>query len=153
MSTFKTIASTLSVTLVFFGIILMLVPESKMKKPFVSFASVVLVTCVIASFSMADKAVENIDLNLMSDLSYFESITEIGNRTELNAVKDAVIKVVKDELDKQGIQYYEVSVTTDILEDTSISISEVLVSCSNKDQEKCENILRNLDLNGRVTVN
>lgn len=153
MTTFKNIASTLSVTLVFFGVILMLLPESKMKKPFVSFASVVLVTCVIASFSMADKAVDNINLDLKYDISLYDNIVDFGSRTEAEAVKTAVKKVVTDELAKQGIDFYEVSVTVDILDDTSISIGEVSISCSKEEKENCEKILKDLGLNGRVTVN
>lgn len=153
MTTFKNVVTTLSVTLVFFGVILMLVPETKMKRSFVSFASVVLVTCVIVSLSMTDKIIDDIDLDLHTDLSFYENIAEIGIETEAEAARSAVKKVVEDALKKEGVEFYEVSVTVDIFDDTSISIGEVLILCSAEDKKISENILKDLGLNGRVTVN
>ena len=71
----------------------------------------------------------------------------------LDALSYTVKKVVEDALKKEGVEFYEVSVTVNIFDDTSISIGEVLILCSAEDKKISENILKDLGLNGRVTVN
>lgn len=150
MDTVKSIVSSVSVTMIFFGIIVLLLPEGTMKKPILNFASVALIATVISCFTNVSFSADSIDKPTFNS-SLIES--EFKNKTEnltLEVAKDSLEKLIESNFLANGINNFDIYLKVDNYENNSIFISELIIYCSQKDSAKCEEIIKNLGLDANI---
>ena len=83
MDTVKSIVSSVSVTMIFFEIIVLLLPEGTMKKPFLNFASVALIATVISCFTNVSFSADSIDMSV----AFFASRYDKGDAVTQPALR------------------------------------------------------------------
>ncbi len=151
MEVFKNAVAAVSVTLVFFGLALNLMPEGTMKKPFKSFISVAVIAVLVVVLSSNSDALQNIDIN---DIDIVVSdnfaIVDTNEQTSLRVTEQTVRDIVLEKLNNNGVLDAQVSVSANISDESVISITETVVFCDPKDMPTCRKILNDLGLVGKV---
>ena len=152
MSTVKNLIMSVSVTLVFFGVMMLLLPENKMKKPFISFLSVALVAGVISVVSSVNTSMYNFNMDFSDKSVNTDDMGAFSRQFNVHTAEQTVVTIIKSELISEGVDFFEVSANADISEDNSILLTDVVILCNVKDKAKCEQVLEKYGLNGRVVV-
>ena len=154
MEALRSVVASLCVSFVFFGVILMLTPSGTMQKNIKTFVSIAIVSVAVAVISCVSIGIGDFNINYPHDTEINTSeLNSTVNELNVTATESAIRKLVAETLKQRSIKYHEIIVIADIFDDTSISIGEVLILCSAEDKKISENILKDLGLNGRVTVN
>lgn len=153
METLRTVVASLCVTFVFFGVIMMLVPEGAMQKSVKTFISVAIVSIIVAVVSGASTDFSHIksEFDFDVDSRYADSVEKTSDELNLEVTRSTVENLISEKLTENNIEFLEISVNADILEDKSISITEVEIVCFEGDGQKCQAILNELGLKGVVT--
>ena len=146
MDAIKDAVSVISITLILYGLMSALLPESSINSSFKYFISVVIISTIIL-------CIKGTDIN-----SYeFEDIFQISNDT-VNVEEIDVSKLEKDYVDKSLEQFiteqinpvatnpFSLSVDTDISNDGYISINEIIIVCKKEDKDSFFEVINNLGL-------
>lgn len=151
MEIIKNVVISVSVTLVFLGVAIMLMPDGSMKIPFKSFVSVCLVSVLVLAFSSGTQAFNNIEFDdYLFDDSKQNELVEGLNNTSLSVAEQTVEQIVVDSLKQKGVSDAQVSVLANISDEGIISITETVIYCSKSDIAVCKKVLDELGLLGKV---
>lgn len=153
METVRTAVTSLCVSMIFFGVIMMLIPKGKMQKPFKTFASVAVVAALISSCCGFSSAVEEFELELSSESfeSQSSELSETVNEQSVSAVESSMSDLISEYLGAAGIKNTEISVLADISETKGIYITNVTVVCDKGDADKCRQVLNEMSLTANIT--
>ena len=153
METLRSVVASLCVSFVFFGVIMMLLPEGNIQKNAKTLVSVALVSIIVAVISGVSADVSDTDFNLEMNFNSENAVWFEQSADELNiaVTQSTVEQLVYEKLSEKGIEFSEISVNADISEDNSISITEVEIVCPKGNGQKCQAVLNELGLKGTVT--
>ncbi len=153
MEAVKTLAMHLCVSLIFFGVVLMLCPEGVMKKSFKTFISTAIIAVIVVSADGIASAVKNIDLDITykATQKYTEEMSQTVESMNINAVESSVKNLILQKLSSYDIQDLEILVSANISDDNSISITNVEIVCPKGYESACSRALNELGLEGSVT--
>ncbi len=152
MSTIKSAALTLSLTLCFLGVVMMLSPKGNINKSFKSFVSICIVAVLVLSVLGVSSGLSSLSFRLEGD-----EITDVNSglqKTRLiqekTATESAVKNLITEGLRQKGITDFIINVNSDISEDNSIYITDVIIKCQDGQSAKCYEVLNSLSIKGKV---
>lgn len=148
MNAIKEMVLALCVSIILFGVIMMLTPKGNISKSLTLFLSVALISMIVANISGVEVNTDELRFNISSsDTETFSSNLENTVGT-LNAstTEAAVNNLIKEKLLAVGIDDAEISTETDISDDNSINISKVYITCNYEDREICRREVEKLGI-------
>lgn len=153
MEALRSVVASLCVSFVFFGVIMMLLPEGNMQKNVKTFVSVALVSVIVAAVSgvSANISDNKFDLDFELDQTKVSSIERSADEINIAVTESAIERQIFEALTEKEIEFSEISVKADISEDKSISITEVEIVCPKENGQKCRAVLTELGIKGTVT--
>ncbi|MBO5912223.1 MAG: hypothetical protein J6Q76_01990 [Clostridia bacterium] len=153
MEALRSVVASLCVSFVFFGVIMTLVPEGNMQKNIKTFVSVALVSVIVAVVSGVSSRISDnrFDLEFELDSTDVNSIVRSADEINITVTEDTVERLIFESLTEKEIKFFEISVSADISEDKSISITEVEIICPEGNGQKCRAVLSELGIKGTVT--
>ena len=151
MDTVKDVVASVSVTLVFLGLAMILMPEGTIKKPFKSFVSITIVAVIVVAVSSSSDALSSIDFDDFNN-RVFDTSSAAQNNNEINirVAQQTVRDIILSELKENGIFDAQVSVSANISDEGVISITETVVHCDLNDIATAKNVLKELGLEPNV---
>ncbi len=153
METVRSVVASLCVSFVFFGVVMMLTPNGGTQKNVKTLLSIAIVSVIVAVISGVSANINDVDLNLSFGNSSSDAAQLNSAVADLNvtATEKAVEDIVAETLEQRGIKFYEITVKADILDETSISITETVIVCPKGQVYDCQTVLNDLGLKGTVT--
>ena len=147
METIKQCVSSICVSMIFFGIIMLLVPEGSMQNSLKRLVSVAIICSVVVAFS-------GISIGSFDKIQEYDvSISEISQalndniiENSVNVTSQSVKSLLEDRFVALGLNDVKTAVLVDIADDKDIYIKEIRVYCSKSDVEKCQQIVSELGL-------
>ena len=143
MEAIKQVVSVVSVSLILYGVLMVVLSEGSMKNSFKYMVSIALLASIVLTF-------KNADFNLETDLNFVQS-SEKPEQIDVNSIeKEATERSITQYLSEQ-IQMltdnpFSIEVLTDISDEGYISIREIIVFCSSEDAEKISELISRLGL-------
>ncbi len=151
MDTIKDVVASVSVTLVFLGLAMILMPEGTMKKPFKSFVSITIVAVIVVAVSSSSDALSNIEFDEIADNVFdTSSVQETNNQVNIRVAEQTVRDIIVSQLKENGIFDAQVSVSANISDEGIISITETVVFCDLGDITVVKKVLNELGLKANV---
>lgn len=152
MEAVRTAVTSLCVSMIFFGVIMMLLPKGKMQKTFKTFASVAIVSALISSCLGLSSAVEEFDLSISSEAveSQSSKLSETLNQQSVNAVESTMSDLISEGFKAAGINNTKISVSADISDGGGIYITNVTVVCDKVDKDKCQKVLNEMSVTAEI---
>ena len=151
MEALKNAVSVVSVSMIIYGIVLLLVPSDSMYKSIKYVASVSLLSAALVAFRGVEFS--NIfDLNV-SNVNYDIDYTASVNDYEIDAVESTLKDLIENKILNIGISDAFCEVKADILEETSISITEVKIYCKASDEDKIKQVIDELGITAEFYTN
>ncbi len=153
METIKEMILALCVSMIIFGVVMMLTPKGNISKSLAVFLSVALVSMIVATVSGIEVNIEGFRFNLSScDTERISSEFEntIGT-LNTSTTETAVNILIKETLSAVGIDNAEISTETDISDDNCIRISKVHIICNSEDRETCRREVEKLGIDVSIT--
>lgn len=152
METVRTAVTSLCVSMIFFGVVMMLVPEGTMHKSFKTFAAVAVISALITSLCGISSAVEELNFDFSDKATALQSseMAETVNEQNRVVAEKAVSDLITENLSAAGIKNAETSVLTDISDDGGIYITEVAVVCDSSDADTCRKVLDALSVSAEI---
>lgn len=151
MEALKNAVSVVSVSMIIYGIVLLLVPSDSMYKSIKYVASVSLLSAALVAFRGVE--LSNIfDLNVSNvnnDIDYTASV----NDYEIDAVETTLKDLIENKILNIGITDAFCEVKADILKNTSISITEVKIYCKASDEDKIKQVIDELGITAEFYTN
>lgn len=151
METVRTAVTSVCVSLIFFGVVMLLLPEGVMHKSYKSFVSVAIIAALVSSFGSVSLSAEDIDpktdINIASQSS---QLAEKVTQQESLAVESAVSQLISENLNLKGVTDAEIYVSTDISEDNNIYITEVTVVCDAEKLDICRSVLDTMSITADI---
>lgn len=151
MEALKNAVSVVSVSMIIYGIVLLLVPSDSMYKSIKYVASVSLLSAALVAFRGVE--LSNIfDLNVSNvnnDIDYTASV----NDYEIDAVETTLKDLIENKILNIGISDAFCEVKADILKNTSISITEVKIYCKASDEDKIKQVIDKLGITAEFYTN
>lgn len=149
METIKFVAIGACVSIVFYGLVIMMAPKGALSKTFKNFVGVAIVASIVIS---AVKALNKGDFKLELQTPSFET-TELKNsfnetvfHNQQQSIENSIQQLVFENLKIYDIKTEDVSVVTDILDNGLISIIRVDIECDKNDSDKVKKALNHLGL-------
>jgi hypothetical protein len=147
----KNAVSVVSVSMIIYGIVLLLVPSDSMYKSIKYVASVSLLSAALVAFRGVE--LSNIfDLNVSNvnnDIDYTASV----NDCEIDMVETTLKDLIENKILNIGITDAFCEVKADILKNTSISITEVKIYCKASDEDKIKQVIDELGITAEFYTN
>lgn len=152
MFVIKSAILSLSVTLIFLGVAMLLSPKGAIHKAFKSVVSVCLVTTLILSIVGVADGVQNMEVDVTAEKfsEYSSNLSETVLNQEIQTVENSVKSLISQQLKLNGIHDFEILVESDILKDNGIYIDSVTVICDEGKSFVCQEVLDSLSINGTV---
>lgn len=153
MDVLKEVALSLSVTMIFFGVVTMLAPSRKTQNIFLQVISVALVSVIVSASVKGCGMFKEFDYNVTASLSFdnYSELEQTVDNINIITVENSVKDLILEKFNEQGINDFEIFVKADIFEDNSIKIIEVNVTCNKDDLQKCKQILNELGISANVS--
>lgn len=149
MEGLKTAVSYICVSLIFLGVMSILLPEGTMKKVFKSFAATAVIAATVAAIKGTDFG--NIaKIPVSTDTAVDSALLQSVEAVQCRAAESAVARFLTERLTSAGVEAPEIYSKADISENGDIYISELTVICSYGECTVCEKILDELSLKGEV---
>lgn len=153
MEALKNAVTVISVSMIFYGVISLVVPFEGMNKSFKFVAAISL----LAAVTVALKGVKlsnifdeiKVDMTEQTANGFENTVLE----AELNSVEKAVENLINSRLRSAGEKNAICKVTADISEDNSIIITDVEIFCNKDSVEKIKNVTSDLGLDIKYKEN
>ncbi|MBO5747140.1 MAG: hypothetical protein J6S13_08665 [Clostridia bacterium] len=153
MEAIKEMILALCVSMIIFGVIMMLTPKGNISKSLTVFLSIALVSMIVATISGIEVNTGEFRFDLSSrDTEIISSKLEntISN-LNTSTSETAVNILIKEKLSAIGIDNAEISTEVDISDDNSIRISKVHIVCDLEDGETCRREVEKLGIDFSIT--
>ncbi len=149
MDSIKMVAASACVSIIFYGLVLMLVPQGVMSKSFKNFAGIAIVASIAIS-SVQAFSKNDIDLRLelpsFDDFSNVSSFSDTVQNQQRQEIERSVRQLIEQQLSIKNIKAQSIEVSTDISDNGLISITGVDIICDQTDFQNIKDTLSSLGL-------
>ena len=149
MDSIKMVAASACVSIIFYGLVLMLVPQGVMSKAFKNFAGIAIVASIAIS-SVQAFSKNDIDLRLelpsFDDFSNVSSFSDTVQNQQRQEIERSVRQLIEQQLSIKNIKAQSIEVSTDISDNGLISITVVDIICDQTDFQNIKDTLSSLGL-------
>ncbi len=151
MEALKSAVSVISVSMIIYGVVLLVIPSDSAYKSMKYVASVSLLAAALVAFKGVDISnIFDLDvLNANNDMDY----TKLVNNYEIEAVETSLKDLIENKILNIGITDAFCEVKADILSNTSISITEVKIHCKASDVIKIKQVVDELGIAAEYYTN
>lgn len=144
MEALKSAVSVISVSMIIYGVVLLVIPSDSAYKSMKYVASVSLLAATLVAFKGVE--ISNLfDLDV-SDINNNVDYTNSVNEYEIKAVESTLKDLIENKILNIGITDAFCEVKADILLNTSISITEVKIHCRASDVDKIKQVVDELGI-------